>query len=590
MAEDSIGVGEHETDPLIEIGLSTEKLRSSFLEPGTNLYLDTFLRSSLYQSPFDYFSNQYDKDRKVQVAHYNFFDKNRDLFPKLLADPDKGKRSDALQYIARYCRVANPENDPQLAAFNKLGLNIAKENREAIAELVIANDGRDVESVDSIALQIMSSMVVHGDEETSQETKNFLINKIQTNKNPENDFSIAAHLLTTPNITEDLNENIRDTIKEVLKKYKLSGELFTNLIDYKLKTPRSVWEEQISENKMILHFLAGQCSSMGHFESKMPGISNFLVNIEGLRHFDNTSHPDFQSLLQKFKVYEQDPEAYIKNKEEEKQKEIELLNNFGLDGKGLYEIYTKRLQISDDQQKDTISVEEVKRTLVRKEFMMIRALEERCPGASKILNQEYGIRFFSRYPMGLLVNQMAEREDTKTPYGMILYPESDWNGAFKNNVRNLIKLQFELNDEYCLRVVEAGSKAEAVHRINQLRKKYGPIGFALIGGHGSEGSIQLGDKENGGIVEVEDFLRPGANSLKSAFVEKPTIILASCSTGKEGGIGQQMATDAIVIAPDRTTSVKDITTTFDENGKPIFAVTYNDAESMHYQKNQLINK
>lgn len=165
------------------------------------------------------------------------------------------------------------------------------------------------------------------------------------------------------------------------------------------------------------------------------------------------------------------------------------------------------------------------------------------------------------------------------PHGVVLYPTSDDVGAFYNPFayENLPK---QLNGEYAMRVYEVNSQLELVRALNKARHKYGLIDTAVIGGHGYAQGIQLGINEQSGITEVSttDLQRSGAQALQKAFVERPTIILASCSTGELGGIGQQISTlgtnGAEVVAPDVPTQVKEINAVKDERGKFHFEVEY----------------
>ncbi len=59
----------------------------------------------------------------------------------------------------------------------------------------------------------------------------------------------------------------------------------------------------------------------------------------------------------------------------------------------------------------------------------IAELEEKQPGCVERLSHEFGIKDFARYPMELLLTQDTNRENTDTPYGIIMYDRQDHNGA-----------------------------------------------------------------------------------------------------------------------------------------------------------------
>ncbi len=222
-------------------------------------------------------------------------------------------------------------------------------------------------------------------------------------------------------------------------------------------------------------------------------------------------------------------------------------------------------------------------------FEYLCELEDKEPGAAKILNEEFGINNFNRYPIELLIKQFHERNNNTKPSGIIIYPETDWNGAFLQNKEHFRKLGFQL-EGYSIRFYEVKNIPSLVHTLNRNRHRYGPAEFLILGGHGSEAGIELGRGSGGQVYQADTQLK-GANALEQAFVENPTVILISCSTGKLGGIGQSISElgqhGATVLAPSTDTSLKKIDVVLDENGKPNFSVNYYDGEKMEYKAGSL---
>ncbi len=179
-------------------------------------------------------------------------------------------------------------------------------------------------------------------------------------------------------------------------------------------------------------------------------------------------------------------------------------------------------------------------------------------GITKRLTDSFGIVEFGRYPESMLFEQDRETGNMDRPYGIILFPKTDWNGAFYNSKGTFAKLEssFDAGPElvpYLLRIFECGSRKDVGRILNDLDTQYGDthkISFAIIGGHGTKDSIQLGefrehsegkrgnlnneltpdDLQGSRVHEIGGFFEPGA-----------TIILESCSTGQEEGIGQKLS-------------------------------------------------
>lgn len=216
---------------------------------------------------------------------------------------------------------------------------------------------------------------------------------------------------------------------------------------------------------------------------------------------------------------------------------------------------------------------------VLKNLQNVLKLEAKHPGSIKNLRESYGITHFGRYPSELL-EDMIENENEKTlPYGIILYPADDWNGAFLKNYDIFYKLRDQLKGKYNIRVVECEDQKDVTRKLALLDGKYGndqKISFAVIGGHGEKDSIALGNSSKYNTVFSTSNLSPTrVRKGKEIFVENPSLILVSCSTGQNQGIGENLSQKlhAKVYAPDVPTNLKDITTEI-VDGKLEFKVSY----------------
>ncbi|MFA6552678.1 MAG: hypothetical protein WCT19_04240 [Candidatus Paceibacterota bacterium] len=194
-------------------------------------------------------------------------------------------------------------------------------------------------------------------------------------------------------------------------------------------------------------------------------------------------------------------------------------------------------------------------------------LEKIRPGASEFLYDEFGIADFGRYPVELLMMQVDEFESLDLPYGVIIYPRNDWNGAFYEDKDVLKDFMEELQGQFSLRVAECESKMDIARILIKLNKHYNPddgmghkISLLILGGHGTEDSIQFGGRDERHSLFMNDLFGGGVQKTNRFFEENPTIILSSCSTGAEGGIGQELSKKfgAKVIAPKVPTNLRAI--------------------------------
>lgn len=212
----------------------------------------------------------------------------------------------------------------------------------------------------------------------------------------------------------------------------------------------------------------------------------------------------------------------------------------------------------------------------------IDELEKVKHGISQALYENFGITDFDRYPNEVLIKQFDTIE-SQNPYGIILYPKHDHNGAFYNDKKIINDLFEELGDDYLLRVLECTDASNVLKSLLRLNHKYGgtnKIQFSIVGGHGTKNSIQFGDNEDNESIFTENLIGDAIKKPGRFFVDDPTIILVSCSTGENNGIGQKLSEvfKAHVFAPDKPTSLKGISASI-SNHELIFDVQYGDDSS-----------
>ncbi len=257
-----------------------------------------------------------------------------------------------------------------------------------------------------------------------------------------------------------------------------------------------------------------------------------------------------------------------------------LLRRFGVYSRGKKII----LKTWEDNTSDQSQINQNMRTIYE--------IEWKHPGISKFLRDEFGIQSFGRYPAEILISQYENRDNSKPPYGIILYPENDRSskpqdtGAFFESKDIFLKFYASLWNKWQLRVMEAGSKREVERLFIKLKRKYGKnheISFAIAGGHGQNDLINLGQPGTEGQIKKqvrfheEDLSSPKTAAAISFFEPGATIILNSCSTGEEGAIAQKlsalMGPENTVIAPAWPTILEGITPRID-GSKITFRVRY----------------
>jgi hypothetical protein len=224
---------------------------------------------------------------------------------------------------------------------------------------------------------------------------------------------------------------------------------------------------------------------------------------------------------------------------------------------------------------------------------VITELEEAKKGTTLFLYREFGILDFGRYPSALLLKQVEEVEDTSKPWGVIMYPRNDWNGAFYADKDAFEELLTSVKGEFSLRVVECEGKRDVARNLIKLDRKYNPsdgsghkVSLAIIGGHGTENTIRFGGDDDRHVLRTEDLLGKGTAKASQFFEVNPTIILVSCSTGAEKGIGQELSEKfgAKVIAPKIPTNISGLHASRNRGqSKFRFNATFRDkeAKNMH---------
>jgi len=228
------------------------------------------------------------------------------------------------------------------------------------------------------------------------------------------------------------------------------------------------------------------------------------------------------------------------------------------------------------------SVDYYKYNNIERNINKIEELESERPGIVKSLFKEFGICEFQRYPTEVLLKQF-DTKDQDYPYGVVLFTNDDWNDAFDSNTEIIESMFKQMDDKLIMRVAEFQSKLGVLKRIASFNKKYGEknkISYLMLGAHGYKkgfGDVYYNDLDGQGVGRVKDF-----------FVNKPEIILVSCSTGEDDGIAQKISKtyEATVHAPTTQTKLKNVLIDFDLKNKPHFKVEFDGNTEVIYSSGE----
>lgn len=239
-------------------------------------------------------------------------------------------------------------------------------------------------------------------------------------------------------------------------------------------------------------------------------------------------------------------------------------------------------------------------------MLVIRQIESIRPGASRVLNELFGLTIFGRYPAEALIRQYDERNNTDSSYAVVVLPIADHSGAFFQDKRHLEKVYSELKEHNVLtRFIEAENVVRLYVQLERLDARYNTesnnkILGGLIGGHGNTDRIQFGfgGPQGIGSLKLSDFRAdrdPGfpdrsarmlefAKRVKTFFIDHPSVGFLSCSTGVENGISQEISKfyNAKVVAPAEDTAIEDISVSWIDDDRPTFHVKYDTGDSTAY--------
>lgn len=215
-------------------------------------------------------------------------------------------------------------------------------------------------------------------------------------------------------------------------------------------------------------------------------------------------------------------------------------------------------------------------------FTRATEIEAISPGIVKKLNERQGISHFGRYPHKLLLQQ-ERLQSSDSNYSLLIGAHADHNGSFYQSHNEYQDLYEQLGTDYPLRIFEVNSRVSLLRKLSFARSTYkGKIDNLIIAGHGEASAIHLSDggkideRLDSSVVSLDAILETKTDkSIGIMFNGSPNIVLQSCSTGKEGAIGQAISRkySARVYGPEAPTSI-DSFDVINTDIKPVIVPTY----------------
>lgn len=179
--------------------------------------------------------------------------------------------------------------------------------------------------------------------------------------------------------------------------------------------------------------------------------------------------------------------------------------------------------------------------VIPKTLRIIAQIEAEEPQIASILQMQFGINNFYRYPPKMLIRQYRERDDNTKRYGLIWSPiidEQDWVSSSMEAVEDLYD---SIEDDYSVRFFEVKRKfgkqgltrmLDSFDRIYNSGLTPRKIDFLIMIVHSflnNPDIVHFGDEWNdNSYLSVRNLQNPRSKRINSYFDEDPDIILVSC--------------------------------------------------------------
>ena len=184
----------------------------------------------------------------------------------------------------------------------------------------------------------------------------------------------------------------------------------------------------------------------------------------------------------------------------------------------------------------------------------IQILETKVPGGFRLLHETYGLPNASVVHLDQLERE-ARLHGKETRYGVTMTSTHDHNEALSHPVNATFLLDMESSHYgYLNRHAWMRNNLDFAKKMISLKNMYGgknKMSFLIVEAHGSQNGVSISESDQ----IVSDIIESGSARWQDFFVDHPTIVLASCSTGMPGGIAEKLSKklNATVFAPSQDT-------------------------------------
>ncbi len=463
---------------------------------------------------------------------------------------------------------------------NKEAVSVVNGNIDIIGD-ALSNDVESVQSISAIGKLITLNDVAankpnfyHSTDFYQKRDENLqLVKKI--NQEKKNRLFFQA----LPRINQILSSDAEVQVREVINS--LRDIIFSSDVSKEIKQEcYRLFEHNINRIDNIIQKdpeLRADFLAISHFFENKTFFNNSFQKIEKETASNLSEEKDQASLI----VAQLISRNSEKGTELGKQLLTSLLSPVGVDSQKMLEAWKSSMSKGGGDQ-------HLRARLMKENIKMIEEIEKSRPGAISVLNKEFGINDFARYPKELLISQFDHRDDNDLPYGIIMFPREDWVGNGYNNSEIQRSLFEQIKDKYYFRVIECGSKLDIAKKLLALDKRYSSnnkISFAYIMAHGNKDVMEFGGQElgRGRLLKNADMEGRGVKRIGDFFSKDATLIISSCLTGLSDGIGKRIAQslNVGVIAPEESTSMNRIEANI-KNDKLVFDVRYRNGNAKYY--------
>lgn len=166
---------------------------------------------------------------------------------------------------------------------------------------------------------------------------------------------------------------------------------------------------------------------------------------------------------------------------------------------------------------------------IKKNLSRTEELELAAPGSVKVLQQEFHLEHFGRYPLQVLLDMYEQRGEAGN-WGLLVYAKEDHNGALYEN-GPLKEMHSSIASSCKMRIIECDSVGGLSKDLQGMASSFEKASFLLISAHGAPDSIQLGE---GKTITKENIEEDLGETFAQGLTEEAEICISVPSTSIRG--------------------------------------------------------